>query len=38
MAFWKSGDLDYCAISDTAWNELLGLTGLLKDLGAHDGQ
>jgi anti-sigma factor RsiW len=38
MAFWKSGDLDYCAVSDTAWSELLGLTGLLKDLGAHDGQ
>jgi anti-sigma factor RsiW len=38
MAFWKSGDLEYCAVSDTAWSELLGLTQLLKDLAARDGR
>ena len=31
MAFWKAGDLEYCAVSDTAWDELLGLVRLLKD-------
>ena len=36
LAFWKTGDLVYCAVSDTAWDELLGLTRLLQDLGAHD--
>jgi len=24
MAFWKAGDLQYCAVSDTGWDELLG--------------
>jgi len=38
MIFWKAGDLDYCAVSDTSWGELLGLTQLLKDLGARDAQ
>jgi anti-sigma factor RsiW len=37
MAFWKIGDLEYCAISDTAWTELLGLERLLAEAGAHDG-
>ena len=37
MAFWKMGDLEYCAISDTAWSELLGLERLLAEAGAHDG-
>jgi anti-sigma factor RsiW len=36
LAFWKIGDLVYCAVSDTAWDELLGLTRLLQDLSAHD--
>jgi anti-sigma factor RsiW len=36
LAFWKSGNLQYCAVSDTGWDELLGLTQLLKDLGAGD--
>jgi anti-sigma factor RsiW len=36
MAFWKSGNLVYCAVSDTAWDELHGLVVLLQDLGAHD--
>jgi anti-sigma factor (TIGR02949 family) len=38
MAFWKAGDLDYCAVSDTGWDELLGLVRLLRDLSAHDAQ
>jgi anti-sigma factor RsiW len=36
LAFWRSGDLAYCAVSDTAWDELLRLTRLLQDLGAED--
>jgi anti-sigma factor RsiW len=38
LAFWKSGDLEYCAVSDTGWDELLGLVRLLRDLGARDGR
>jgi hypothetical protein len=34
--FWKAGDLQYCAISDTAWDELLGPVRLLQELGARD--
>jgi anti-sigma factor RsiW len=36
LAFWKTGDLVYCAVSDTAWDELLGLVSLLQDLSARD--
>jgi anti-sigma factor RsiW len=36
LAFWKTGDLMYCAVSDTAWDELLGLVRLLQDLGTRD--
>jgi anti-sigma factor RsiW len=36
LAFWKAGDLEYCAVSDTGWDELLGLVRLLRDLGAGD--
>ncbi len=36
MTFWKAGDLEYCAVSDTGWDELLGLVGLLRNLSAHD--
>jgi len=38
LAFWKTGDLEYCAVSDTTWDELLGLTRLLRGLSAHDGR
>src|ERR1035437_5061452 len=38
FAFWKTGDIEYCAVSDTAWHELLGLVRLLRDLGARDGR
>jgi anti-sigma factor (TIGR02949 family) len=30
LAFWKAGDLRYCAVSDTAWDELSGLVRLLR--------
>jgi anti-sigma factor RsiW len=36
LVFWKVGDLQYCAVSDTGWDELLGLVRLLQDLGARD--
>jgi anti-sigma factor RsiW len=38
LAFWKAGDLQYCAVSDTGWDELLGLVRLLKDLSTGDGR
>jgi anti-sigma factor RsiW len=31
LAFWQLGDIQYCAVSDTAWDELLGLVRLLRD-------
>ena len=34
LIFWRSGDLDYCAVSDAASDELLGLVRLLQGLGA----
>ena len=30
IVFWKSGDLDFCAVSDTALDELLELVRLMK--------
>jgi anti-sigma factor RsiW len=36
FVFWKAGDLQYCAVSDTGWDELLGLVQLLHDLGGRD--
>jgi anti-sigma factor RsiW len=36
LVFWKAGDLQYCAISDTGWDELLGLEQLLQDLGGRE--
>jgi anti-sigma factor RsiW len=30
---WRTGDLQYCAISDTGWDELRELGGLIKGLG-----
>lgn len=35
-AFWKSGDLVFCAVSDTALDELLELVRLLKEIGTPD--
>jgi anti-sigma factor RsiW len=36
LAFWRQGDIQYCAVSDTGWDELLGLVRLLSDLGARE--
>jgi hypothetical protein len=36
LAFWRAGNLVYCAVSDTAWDELLGLARLLQDLSTRD--
>jgi anti-sigma factor RsiW len=36
FVFWRSGDLEYCAVSDTARDELQGLVGLLQGAGAGD--
>jgi anti-sigma factor RsiW len=30
LVFWRSGDLENCAVSDTSWDELLGLVRLLR--------
>lgn len=31
LAFWQQGDVQYCAVSDTGWDELLGLVRLLRE-------
>jgi anti-sigma factor RsiW len=36
LAFWKAGDLAYCAVSDTGWSELKGLVRLLQAQSAQD--
>lgn len=36
LAFWRQGDLAYCAVSDTGWDELRGLMRLMREAGAHD--
>ncbi len=36
LAFWKTGDLMYCAVSDTGWAELQGLEQLLKSAGERE--
>jgi anti-sigma factor RsiW len=36
FVLWKTGDLQYCAVSDTGWDQLLGLVRLLQDLGRQD--
>jgi anti-sigma factor RsiW len=37
LVFWRAGNLQYCAVSDTAWNELHGFVRLLQDLSAREG-
>jgi anti-sigma factor RsiW len=37
LAFWGSGDLAYCAVSDAGWDELLGLAQLIQDLIVRGG-
>ena len=36
LSFWRAGNLDYCAVSDTSWDELQGLVRLMQDLSARD--
>jgi anti-sigma factor RsiW len=36
LAYWKDGNVAYCAVSDTGWNELLGLVHLLQKLPARE--
>jgi len=31
LAFWQQGDIQYCAVSDTGWDELLGLERLMRE-------
>jgi len=36
LAFWKTGNLAYCAVSDTSWEELTRLVKLLQDTSTGD--
>jgi anti-sigma factor RsiW len=36
LAFWKVGNLAYCAVSDTGWSELQGLVRLLQEQSTRD--
>ena len=36
LAFWESGDLAYCAISDAGWDELLGLAKLIEAFSVRE--
>jgi anti-sigma factor RsiW len=36
LAFWKVADVQYCAVSDTGWDELTGLVRLLQNATARD--
>lgn len=36
LVFWKASDLQYCAVSDTSWDELLELVRLLQQAAARD--
>jgi anti-sigma factor RsiW len=36
MIFWTQGDLQYCAVSDTGWDELRGLVRLLQQQSARE--
>lgn len=36
LAFWRTGDLMYCAVADTGWSELQGLEQLLKSAGERE--
>jgi anti-sigma factor RsiW len=36
VAFWRAGNLQYCAVSDAGWDELSALVRLLRDAGASD--
>ena len=36
IACWKSGNLQYCAVADTGWEELQGLVRLLRETAERD--
>jgi len=36
LVFWKTGNLEYSAVSDTGWGELIGLVRLLQDISTGD--
>ncbi len=36
LAFWKVGNVGYCAVSDAGWSELRSLVQLLQAAGARD--
>jgi len=36
IACWRLGNLQYCAVSDTGWDELQGLVRLLQETGSLD--
>ena len=36
IACWKRGNLQSCAVSDTGWEELQALVGLLREAGGRD--
>jgi anti-sigma factor RsiW len=36
LAFWQTGNLQYCAVSDAGGDELLGLVRLLQDASTRD--
>ena len=36
LAFWRQGDIEYCAVSDTGWDELSGLVRLLRSASARE--
>jgi anti-sigma factor RsiW len=36
FAFWRVGDLVYCAVSDTGWDELRGLEHLMQGVNAPE--
>jgi anti-sigma factor RsiW len=36
LDFWKVGNLQYCAVSDTGWDELQGLVRLLRELAVKE--
>jgi anti-sigma factor RsiW len=38
IAFWRAGNLEYCAISDTGWEELLALKHLLREQSGREEQ
>ena len=35
LAFWRTGNLNYCAVSDTGWDELVRLETLIKEAGSE---